>query len=543
MFDHCRCRVVSLVLDWCFKKVPIPNRAISDVHQGPMASPLTEDAADQPSLETEGKGKGQLARLAARLPPTSAGRRGPRVVGAAVAMPPLRSSATHRKTLAREFTAATAENCMKWGSLQQRDSDRWDFEAADEFVDFCERHALAIKGHTLVWHQQHPKFLSTRLEQGMTGEELLRYMEKHIKTVVGRYKGKMRSWDVLNEVVADNGTGLRKTMFAKLTGDVFVSKAFRWAHEADPDALLLYNDYGISEVNPKSDFTFDLMKRLLDDGVPVHGVGMQGHMRAGHVNVDSIVANMRRFTNDLGLLVNLSEVDIRIAGCGETREARLSLQADLCRELCRRCFALDGFEGLTFWGFTDKHSWVHSFFGPDEPLIFDANYEKKPSYHGCCEGLFAASATLRDTPKASKDFDSNRMNTILSLRCKDNCMHSGCKISGGLACYVKRGGFVAWSVAVAPASLSSPPPTHVMIDVATGMKSGSSVMVRAKTVDGDILAECPVRGTGGYSSYECQHFAMVESLSPNILESLDKVFLCFARNHAANVKGITFYSQ
>ena len=293
--------------------------------------------------------KGDLACLLAAIPPTEKG--GARLLGAAVAMGPLRSEQRYRDTLSREFNAATAENAMKWGSLQSKEGE-WNFDDADYFIDFCEKNGLAVKGHALVWHNQYPAFLDTRSKEGMAAETLLGYMEAHIKTVVGRYKGRVRSWDVLNEVVGDDGRTLRKTMFTELVGEMFIPLIFQWAHEADPDALLFYNDYSIDQVNPKSSYTFDMLKKLVDSGVPVHGVGLQGHLHVSAVNVESIVENIRRFS-ELGLLVNFSEVDVRICGMGEHR---LALQQNVCRQLFYNCFMQPRFEGFTFWGFTDKHS-------------------------------------------------------------------------------------------------------------------------------------------------------------------------------------------
>ena len=243
---------------------------------------------------------------------------------------------------------------------------------------------MRVKGHCLVWHNQLPKDGLSELST----EELRIELRAHIRTVVGRYRGRIAAWDVVNEALADDGSMRRKTTkapfsFFERLGPSYIADAFRWAHEADPAATLLYNDYGVEEVNTKSDAMFSLLHGLLADGVPVHGVGLQGHFKVDQVKVDSVRANVARL-GALGLSVNLSEVDVRgVHGAAEG----LRRQCHVVHELLSACLAEPAFTGVTFWGVTDRHSWVHKKFGEDDPLLFDRYYQPKPMYHGCAAAL------------------------------------------------------------------------------------------------------------------------------------------------------------
>src|SRR5262245_54450001 len=165
---------------------------------------------------------------------------------------------------------------MKWGPVHPAE-DRWDFEPADRLVAFAEAHGMAVHGHALVWHRQLPPWL----DPGMTPRRMAGVLAGHIETLVGRYRGRVTAWDVLNEALADAG-GLRRTASLREVGPGYIAQAFRLAHAADPDARLYYNDYGAEGGGVKADAVHALVLRLLDEGVPIHGVGLEMHLRATH---------------------------------------------------------------------------------------------------------------------------------------------------------------------------------------------------------------------------------------------------------------------
>src|SRR5947207_3323647 len=177
--------------------------------------------------------------------------------------------------LAREFNVLTPENAMKWDALHPHPNE-WTFDAADRLVDFAAKNHMKVTGHVLVWHQQLPDYVKS-----LPARELRRAMREHIGAVVGRYKGKVHAWDVVNEAIDDkvgDKAALRKTLFLDKLGEGYLAEAFRAAHKADPSAHLYYNDYGCDGMGPKADRLFDLLLQLRADRVPVHGVGLQMHL-------------------------------------------------------------------------------------------------------------------------------------------------------------------------------------------------------------------------------------------------------------------------
>jgi hypothetical protein len=208
----------------------------------------------------------------------------------------------------------------------------------------------------------------------------------HVRTTLQRYRGRVVAWDVVNEAVADNG-GLRDTVYLRKLGPGYIAEAFRLAREADPDALLLYNDYGGEGLSRKSDEIYALLTDLLQQGVPVSGAGLQMHLDAtSRPTVTDISRNLRRL-GDLGLAVNFSEMDVRVARVGGDTAAKLQEQRRVYHDVIAACVAEPRCEGATFWGFTDRHSWIDQAYGPDDPLPFDESYRVKPAYYGVLEAL------------------------------------------------------------------------------------------------------------------------------------------------------------
>ena len=215
-------------------------------------------------------------------------------------------------------------------------------------------------------------------------------MQRHVREEVARYRGKVYAWNVVNEAV--DRDELRKTIFLEKLGEGYIAEAFRIAHETDPDAMLFYNDYDAEAAGglqkAKSDRVYELVKKLVRDGVPINGVGLQMHLFAvEYPNPEDIAANVRRLAA-LGLKVDISEMDVRIKELPLSMPERLEMQRRIYHDVIAACVREKGFMGITFWGLTDAHSWINEAGeGPDYPLLFDENYQPKPAYWGVMDAL------------------------------------------------------------------------------------------------------------------------------------------------------------
>lgn len=326
------------------------------------------------------------ARQSAAVPETntlgSAAAYAGRTVGTAVQNGAL-GEAAYANTLASQFTAVTPENETKWSFLQPDSPDVWEFAAADAVIDAAIANGQRIKGHTLVWHQQLPSWISEDMSEG----QLRTAVVQHIKKVVKRYAGKVAAWDVVNEAVADDGSGLRDTIFLRKLGPDYIEFAFNYANAHDHDAILYYNDYGIETINPKSDAVYEMVQGLLANDVPIDGIGMQAHVSAlSAPSVEALKANFQRFI-DLGLSVNLSELDVRVSDVPGDRNRRLAVQKQVYHRIITACIETPGCDAVTTWGFTDKYSWIDSAYGPDDPLPFDDQYGEKPAFFAIVDGF------------------------------------------------------------------------------------------------------------------------------------------------------------
>jgi endo-1,4-beta-xylanase len=283
----------------------------------------------------------------------------------------------YRAVVDREFDYITAEYQMKWDVLAPSPGSS-NFAPGDAIVSYAESQGMRVKGHTLVWHGSVPGWIN-----GLSAAELRTAFEAHIRTVAGHYRGRVLAWDVVNEAVADDGSGLRDTIFRQRLGDQYIADAFRLAHQADPQALLFYNDYGGEGMNSKSNRIYELVKALRAQSVPIHGIGLQMHVSVnGRPSDASIAANMRRL-GDLGLRVSITEMDVRIGNLGGTRQSRLEAQKAAYHDIVALCVAEPRCDAVTFWGFTDAHTWIAG----DEPLLYDAQYARKPAYDGALDAL------------------------------------------------------------------------------------------------------------------------------------------------------------
>ena len=305
------------------------------------------------------------------------------VIGAAVAINALRNEPVYREVLAREFSSLTAENAMKFMFVHP-ERDRYDFTDADTLVTFAEDNNMKVRGHTLVWHIQLPQWLT---EGKFTRQQLLQILQDHIYTVVGRYRGKVFAWDVVNEGIADNNA-LRDTIWLRGIGPEYIDLAFRWAHEADPKARLFYNDYGGEGLGAKSDAIYNLVRGMLQRGLPIHGVGLQMHVGLNNAPPPAdVAANIQRLTA-LGLDVHITEMDVKIQNGTGTESERFAAQAKIYRDMLGVCLSKRNCKAFVLWGFTDKHSWIPWYTKkPDAALIFDNSYRPKPAYNALREVL------------------------------------------------------------------------------------------------------------------------------------------------------------
>jgi len=318
------------------------------------------------------------------------------------------SEPAYASTLAREFNMLEPEDALKW-EVVHPEPQSYDFSQADQIVDFATRHGMKVRGHALVWHRQNPKWLT---EGKYTSGELAEILEKHIKTVVGHYRGKIFAWDVVNEAFDELRQGeLRSTIWRDQPGIAiassyelratsnpgrpelearsstqsysYIERCFRWAHEADPQALLFYNEAEAETMNPKSDAIYAMVRDFRQRGVPIDGVGFEMHIAHLHADVASISANIKRFTA-LGVQVHITEMDVALPvdAEGNARAEDLQLQADIYRQIATACVSHPGCTAIQTWGFTDKYSWIgsHSKKTQGAALPFDRNYRAKPAY-------------------------------------------------------------------------------------------------------------------------------------------------------------------
>jgi len=315
------------------------------------------------------------------------------LIGAAV-RPDQLSEANYAITLTREFNLLEPEDALKWEVLRPEEH-AIDFSQADKIVDFAARHNMKVRGHTLVWHRQIPAWLTA---EPRTPDQLSRLLEAHIKTVVGHYRGKIFAWDVANEAFDEIVPGtLRSTLWYdrpgigySRQGFAYLAQCFRWAHEADPDALLFYNEAEAEEINPKSDAIYAMVREFQRQGVSIHGIGLEMHVENLHADVTSIAANIARFTA-LGLQVHITEMDVSLPvdPSGNASREDLERQAEIYREIARACISHKGCTAIQTWGFTDKYSWIgsHSKKTRGAALPFDRNYQPKPAYEALRQAL------------------------------------------------------------------------------------------------------------------------------------------------------------
>lgn len=333
------------------------------------------------------------------------------LVGTAISNDTLANDNQRLKTLiAREFNSITAENCMK-SALVQPSQGQWEWELADRFVEFGVENDMDIVGHALVWHSQVPDdFFFHDDASPIDREELMRRMETHIRTVVDRYRDQIKIWDVVNEAI-DEDKGWRKSDWYNFTGSAYyVEKAFQLAHEAAPDAHLIYNDYNMH--NPgKRDFLVEVLRDYNKRDIPIHGVGLQSHVGLDYPDLREFEKSIEAFAAE-GMRIHCTELEVDVLPVAwEHTGAEISdnfeysdelnpypdsLPADMQQRLTDRYVEMfelflkhrDKIDRITLWGTHDGESWKNNFpvgGRTNYPLLFDRNMEPKPAYFGVAD--------------------------------------------------------------------------------------------------------------------------------------------------------------
>lgn len=300
----------------------------------------------------------------------------------------------------REFNSITPENIMK-SEVIHPEWNKYDFTLADKFIEYGKKNNLHIVGHTLVWHSQLPKFVG----KIQSADSLRLFMVEHINTVAGRYKGKINSWDVVNEALEEDGT-LRKSVFLNKLGENYIKEAFDLAAKADPSAELYYNDYNI-EQPAKRKGAIELIKKLQSSGTKIDGVGIQGHWNLKGASLKDIEDSIIEFSQ-LGIKIAFTELDITVlpnpwdlkgADVNQNFENSpfmnpypKSLPDSVQTNLANRYQDIfniflkhrDKISRITFWGVNDSHSWLNGWpirGRTNYPLLFDREFNKKPAYN------------------------------------------------------------------------------------------------------------------------------------------------------------------
>jgi endo-1,4-beta-xylanase len=306
------------------------------------------------------------------------------LMGAAV-RPSLFSEAAYSATLSREFNMVEPEDAMKWWTVRAQ-ADMFDFREGDEVVRFAQAHDMKVRGHCLVWDHNNPAWLA---QNHYTPRQLSQILQEHIATMMQHYAGKVFAWDVVNEALDENGHVKDSPWYNQPgigladKGTAYIEQAFRWAHEADPHALLFYNDNGGEGLSRKSDAIYAMVKDFKQRGVPIDGVGLQMHVPNLDLNTAAVAANIARLTA-FGVQVHITELDVSLPldADGAAAPNDLLRQADIYRGVTRACLQSPGCTAIQTWGFTDKYSWIgsHSHGARGAALPFDRTYKPKAAY-------------------------------------------------------------------------------------------------------------------------------------------------------------------
>ncbi|WP_225993101.1 endo-1,4-beta-xylanase [Actinomadura rudentiformis] len=295
-----------------------------------------------------------------------------RYFGSATDNPEL-TDAPYVAILGSEFNSITPGNSLKWEATEPQ-RGQFTFAKGDEVVALGQRNGQMVRGHTLVWHSQLPDWVSNG---GFPAAELRSILRNHVTTVASHYKGKVAHWDVVNEPFNEDGT-FRDSVFYRTLGESYIADALRAARAADPGAKLYINDYNTDGLGAKSDGMYNLVKSLKAQGVPIDGVGFQGHLALQYGFPNRMQENLQRFA-DLGVDVAITELDIRMILPADA--TKLATQATWYSDVTKACLAVSRCVGITVWDYTDKYSWIPGVFpGEGAALPYDENLRPKPAY-------------------------------------------------------------------------------------------------------------------------------------------------------------------
>jgi endo-1,4-beta-xylanase len=315
------------------------------------------------------------------------------IYGTAIRNDYLSQNAQLVKSIVQECQIVVPELAMKWSASDRPlrpHPDSFDFSEADKILNFAETHGMLLRGHTLLWHESLPSWFKNTV----TADNVKHFLETHIKTVVGRYAGKMHSWDVVNEAInLDDGRddGWRKTPWLELLGTDYIDYAFRLAHAADPQAMLVYNDFGMnydtSEDEAKRTAVLKLLKTLKSKGTPIHALGIQGHLSgsATRFNPTKLREFLREVAN-LGLKIMITELDVTDKELPSDVKVRDRMVASALEDYLSVVLEEKAVTALLTWGLSDKYTWLSEFEPrqdgiPVRPLLLDENMNRKLAWN------------------------------------------------------------------------------------------------------------------------------------------------------------------
>lgn len=321
------------------------------------------------------------------------------LIGTAVRTAQL-SEPAYASVLAREFNMVEAEDAMKWWVLRP-DATTYDFRQADELVRFAQAHQMKVRGHCLAWGRYNPDWVT---QNHFTARQLSELLHEHIRRVMRHFAGQVFAWDVVNEALDENGN-VRDSLWYNQPGIGFsdqgmkyIEQVFRWAHKADPKALLFYNEAEGEGMNRKSEAIYAMVKDFRSRGVPISGVGLQMHIALSEADIRGITANLARLSA-LGVQVQITELDVSVPidASGLARSDDLTRQADVYRGVVRACLNTAGCSAIQTWGFTDKYSWIgsHSRGTRGRALLFDRAYLPKQAYFSVLDEISAGRGPAR----------------------------------------------------------------------------------------------------------------------------------------------------
>ena len=322
---------------------------------------VTSAAADEPSLRSLAEARSSM-------------------FGTAVDTTVLANSPAYAAVLANQFSSVTPENVMKW-QTGRASARRLRLRRGGSARRVRRAHNQRVRGHTLVWHNQLPAWVTAG---DFSSDELAAILEQHITQEAAHFRGHIYAWDVVNEPFNDDGTW-RDTIWYRAMGPTYVAQALQWADAADPAARLYLNDYNTEAIGPKSNAMYALVQDLQAQQVPLDGVGFQAHLSTQYAFPTDFGANLQRFA-DLGVDVAVTEADIRVPL--PVTDARLNDQADYFSQLLRSCLSVQRCVSFTLWGFTDAHSWVPGVFaGQGAATPYAEDLQPKPAYFALRDAL------------------------------------------------------------------------------------------------------------------------------------------------------------